>query len=332
MRGRIRQLKPEVFLDEEFWSHIAAHPDLHLWQAFEGLWCVSDREGRFEWRPAMLKTQILPYWDGDFERSLEVLHAAGYVRRYEVEGRAYGEVRSFERHQRPNSREPASVIPSRLGQLAQAALAHAQAASAAPSSPLEHVEAESASVSDPACACVSPARVPTPTPIPTPYSQPLRSGSGSRVASPTPAPVESGCATSDATPLHGEPPPQPPELPQPRSPPSEPGDGSPSPRIKFRADWKPTRDAREYGRQLGLTDDEMRDRAEHCRLKLYTHAFSTEDEQFRRELLWLRNDKETQRLREQRKANPNGLDENPGTHRRSDDPHSKPFFGRTSTG
>jgi hypothetical protein len=133
--------------------------------------------------------------------------------------------------------------------------------------------------------------------------------------------------------LHGEPPPQPPELPPPRSPPSEPGDeGSPSPRIKFRADWKPTRDAREYGRQLGLTDDEMRDRAEHCRLKLYTHAFSTEDEQFRRELLWLRNDKETQRLREQRKANPNGLDENPGTHRRSDDPHSKPFFGRTSTG
>jgi hypothetical protein len=134
--------------------------------------------------------------------------------------------------------------------------------------------------------------------------------------------------------LHSDPLTDPPEPPaKPRGPPGEPLDeGSPSPRIKFRADWKPTKDVREYGRQLGLSDDEMRDRAEHCRLKLYTHAFSTEDEQFRRELLWLRNDKETKQFRDQRKANPHGLDEHPGTHRRSDDPHPKPVFGRPSTG
>ena len=111
-----------------------------------------------------------------------------------------------------------------------------------------------------------------------------------------------------------------------------PDNASPTPRVKFRTDWKPTKDAREYGRSLGLTDDEMRERAEHCRLKLYTHAFSTEDEQYRRELLWLRNDKETQRFKEQRKANPHGLDENPGTSRRSDDPRPKPVFGRTGPG
>lgn len=335
MRGRIRQLKPELFLDEEFWALVEAHPDLHLLQAFEGLWCQSDREGRFEWRPTMLKTQILPYWGGDFERSLEVLRGAGLVHRYEVEGRAYGEVRSFERHQRPNSREPASIIPPPLAH-AQAPLTHAQADQLAHAQAvrLEHVKAESASPLEPAG--FSPARVPTPTP--TPYSRSLvRSGSGSRVASPAPNPVESTYASSDATPLHGDPPVEAPELPEPlvktRSPPSEPaGESAPTPRLKFSPDWKPTKDARDYGRQLGLTDDEMRERAEHCRLKLYTHPFSTEDEQFRRELLWLRNDKETKQFREQRKSNPHGLDENPGATRRSDDPRSKPVFGRASSG
>jgi hypothetical protein len=170
VRGRIRQLKPDVFLDEELWSLIEAHPDLHLLQAFEGLWCQADREGRFEWRPAMLKTQILPYWGGDFACSLEALRGAGLIRKYEVQGRVYGEVRSFLRHQRPNNREPVSVIPPPLEQT-QVALEHAEAGL------LEHAKDGCAAPLEPAG--LSPARVPTPTPTP-------RSGSGSRVASPDP--------------------------------------------------------------------------------------------------------------------------------------------------
>src|SRR5690606_22772077 len=75
VRGRIRQLKPDVFFDEELWALIQAHPDQHILQSFEGLWVNADREGRFQWRPAMLKSQILPYWGGDFERSMGLLRS-----------------------------------------------------------------------------------------------------------------------------------------------------------------------------------------------------------------------------------------------------------------
>lgn len=111
MSGRIRQLKPDFLLDEEFWALKCAHPDLHLHEAFEGLWMHADREGRFEWRPQNLKAKILPYWEGDFSRVLEVLADAGCVVSYVVDGRRYGLVRGFAKHQRPNNREPASIIP-----------------------------------------------------------------------------------------------------------------------------------------------------------------------------------------------------------------------------
>lgn len=119
MRGRIRQLKPDLFLDDEFWELSRAHPDMPLLQGFLGLWCQADREGRFEWKPVVLKTQILPYWGGDFGALLESLRVAGFVTAYEICGRRYGSIRSFSKHQRPNSREPESCIPAPLA-LAQA--------------------------------------------------------------------------------------------------------------------------------------------------------------------------------------------------------------------
>lgn len=107
---------------------------------------------------------------------------------------------------------------------------------------------------------------------------------------------------------------------------------APAPRFKFRSDWRPHKDDTARGREYGLTDDEMRDRAEHCRLKLYDKPFSSEDEQWRRELLFMKKDKETQRFREQRKANPHGLDEHPGRKRKPDEPRPDPVFGRPRAG
>lgn len=103
-------------------------------------------------------------------------------------------------------------------------------------------------------------------------------------------------------------------------------------RVKFRPDWKPTRALVEYGRSIGLSDDEMRERAEHCRLKLYSHPFASEAEQFKRELLWLRKDKETAAFAAQRKANPSGREEYPGRDRQPDDPHPLTVFGRIAGG
>lgn len=111
MRTRIRTIKPEVFLDEELWD-LAQETGLPLLQAFAGLWCCADREGRFEWRPRALKSAILPYWDGDMELLLEALERGRFIVSYVVDGRRYAYVRTFKDHQVVNAREAQSVLPS----------------------------------------------------------------------------------------------------------------------------------------------------------------------------------------------------------------------------
>ena len=111
MIGRIRTVKPEIFSDEKLWD-LSLETGLPLLQAFEGLWCYADREGRFEWRPRALKTLILPYWEGDFARALEALERGRYVVRYVVDGQVFGYVRNFAKHQRVNAKEQASILPA----------------------------------------------------------------------------------------------------------------------------------------------------------------------------------------------------------------------------
>ncbi len=111
MRGRIRSVKPEVLSDEDLWD-LGQQTGWPVFQGFEGLWMFADREGRFEWRPRALKTVILPYWDGNFEELMTALVEAGFLQRYEVDGRFYGRVRNFLKHQTPNAREPASQLPA----------------------------------------------------------------------------------------------------------------------------------------------------------------------------------------------------------------------------
>lgn len=106
--ARIRSLKPEFFTDED----IAKLPPLYR-LAFEGLWCQADKAGRLEDRPERLKVQILPYDDVSFGVVLDALVTARFVQRYSgSDGRAYLQVRSFEKHQRPRPDEPDSVLPS----------------------------------------------------------------------------------------------------------------------------------------------------------------------------------------------------------------------------
>jgi len=108
---RIRTIKPSIHKDDELWD-LEQSTGLPIFRAFTGLWSAADREGRFEWRPRMLKTDILPYWDGDFSRVLDALVTRGFVVKYASHGRAYGLVRTFKRHQVVNNREQASVLPS----------------------------------------------------------------------------------------------------------------------------------------------------------------------------------------------------------------------------
>lgn len=110
MRPRIRTIKPEAFTDEDLWD-LEQETGLPIFRAFAGLWCHADREGRFEWRARPLKAGILPYWDGDFSRVLDALATRGLVRKYVCDGREFGVIPTFSRHQFINGKEPQSELP-----------------------------------------------------------------------------------------------------------------------------------------------------------------------------------------------------------------------------
>ena len=111
MRQRIRTEKPEAGTDEDLWD-LGQETGLPVFQAYVMLWTCCDREGRFEWRPRPLKAACLPYWDGDFSRVLDALLTRGLLVKYACQGKEFGVVRSFKRHQLLNGKEPPSELPA----------------------------------------------------------------------------------------------------------------------------------------------------------------------------------------------------------------------------
>jgi len=107
--SRMRTIKPSFFTNEEL---ARLSPFARL--LFAGLWTLADRDGRLEDRPRRIKAELLPYDDDvDVDALLADLAAAGFIRRYEVAaaGRFIWIV-TFLKHQKPHSREIASVIPA----------------------------------------------------------------------------------------------------------------------------------------------------------------------------------------------------------------------------
>jgi len=100
-------IKPEFFDDPDVGDLSLAARLLFL-----GLLTQADRRGRLKDDPKRLRARLLPY-DAvvDAEALLQTLTAAGFLVRYVVEGRAYLQIRSFEKHQRPHPREAESEIP-----------------------------------------------------------------------------------------------------------------------------------------------------------------------------------------------------------------------------
>ena len=104
--ARIRTIKPEFFRHEGLQDIEAANPGRHVMLVFAGLWGHCDKHGRFEWKPRTLKLDILPFLNFDMAGTLEILRAGGFVRKYRGEdGRDYGEIDSFEKHQRISGKE-----------------------------------------------------------------------------------------------------------------------------------------------------------------------------------------------------------------------------------
>ena len=103
--ARIRTIKPEFFRHEALQDLEAENPGAYVMLVFAGLWGHCDKAGRFEWKPRMLKLDILPFLSFDMGRSLSLLSDAGLIRNYCVEGKQYGEITSFWKHQRINGKE-----------------------------------------------------------------------------------------------------------------------------------------------------------------------------------------------------------------------------------
>lgn len=103
--ARIRTIKPEFFRHESLQDLEIANPGMYPLMVFAGLWGHCDSKGRFEWKPRMLKLDILPFLPFDMAKTLEILEQAGMLRRYSVNGKEYGEVPTFEKHQRLSGKE-----------------------------------------------------------------------------------------------------------------------------------------------------------------------------------------------------------------------------------
>jgi hypothetical protein len=110
---RIRTIKPEFFTHDGIFE-AEEETGLPLRLAYIGLWCAADREGRFRWEPRRLRVQILPYDDVDFSRVLDALTTRGFIVRYASDGREFGVIPSFPRHQIINNRERESELPEPL--------------------------------------------------------------------------------------------------------------------------------------------------------------------------------------------------------------------------
>lgn len=104
-------MKPDFFKHSELYqAEVEAGLPLRL--AFEGLWTVADREGRFVWKPVELKLDVLPYDPVDFGAVLSALEGRGFVRSYVVAGKRYGVIDTLREHQTFHKHEAQSRLPA----------------------------------------------------------------------------------------------------------------------------------------------------------------------------------------------------------------------------
>jgi hypothetical protein len=76
---------------------------------FIGLLNECDDQGVFMWKPTQLKMRLLPADNVSVSTLLDELTKAGFIRRYAVNGSAFGAVRHFREFQRP--KKPNAVHP-----------------------------------------------------------------------------------------------------------------------------------------------------------------------------------------------------------------------------
>lgn len=104
MRSRI--IRPNFFTSIDM---VQLDPWIRI--LFIGLWCLADREGKLEDRPARIKMEVLPADGFDVDQGLSILHDNGLIQRYTVDSNNYIKVLQFNKHQSIHRNEFKSCIP-----------------------------------------------------------------------------------------------------------------------------------------------------------------------------------------------------------------------------
>lgn len=106
---RARNLKPGFFRDA-----VLVEMPFETRLLFAGLWTLADRRGKLEDKPKQIKMEIFPADSVDVDSMMNVLHQAGRIIRYVIDGKAYCKISNFSRHQNPHRDERESEIPEPL--------------------------------------------------------------------------------------------------------------------------------------------------------------------------------------------------------------------------
>lgn len=95
---RIRTIKPEFFRHKELQGLSKKH-GCEVMLVFIALWTQADKAGNFRWDEDQLSLDIL-HWVGiDLNKTMEVLGSANYIKKYDHEGKDYGHIPNFLKHQ-----------------------------------------------------------------------------------------------------------------------------------------------------------------------------------------------------------------------------------------
>ena len=108
--ARARNIKPGFFKNELL-VDLPAFDRL----LFIGLWCLADREGRVEDRPKRVKMELFPCDDYSVDVGLDSLAKAGFIKRYEADGKRVVAITNFLKHQTPHGTEKDSELPDEHG-------------------------------------------------------------------------------------------------------------------------------------------------------------------------------------------------------------------------
>lgn len=104
--AKIRALKPEFWANDEL-----AELSMGTRLFYMGLWNFADDNGVFEWREKKLKVQIFPYDSVSVPEFLKSLIKSNLVIHFDHEGKKYGLLMNFSKHQKPDKRYWKEIVP-----------------------------------------------------------------------------------------------------------------------------------------------------------------------------------------------------------------------------